>query len=425
MLRLIKYLVVLTLLAALATPVVLLVAGLQPDPLVVSVGKPTHRDIARAKALVEKYDPRQEGVAGEVRSLPIPEQDLTLMLDYGIGRFLPAAARVGLGRGSADIALTVRVPENPLGGFFNLHLTLSPVPGGIRIDGLRFGGLEVPGALASGILSLVGQVLQNDETYRAVVASVNGIRIGEGRLVLVYQWQPNLLDQVRSRGSSLLIEQAERERLLAYWGDIAAVTRESLFGGALPLADLMTPVFREARNRTLTSGDAAKENRSAILTLAFYIQGVNLPRLLGEDATADLTAEPRRLELQGRQDFAQHFLLSAGIAVAGGSPVANAVGLFKELDDSRGGSGFSFTDLAADRAGVRFSEAATGPGASRIQDLIAESADESLFMPDARDLPEFLPEAEFRSRFGGVGAPAYERIARDIETRIAALEIHQ
>ena len=41
--------------------------------------------------------------------------------------------------------------------------------------------------------------------------------------------------------------------------------------------------------------------------------------------------------------------LSAAIAAAGGGVLADTIGVFKELDDSRGGSGFSFIDLLADR----------------------------------------------------------------------------
>ena len=41
-------------------------------------------------------------------------------------------------------------------------------------------------------------------------------------------------------------------------------------------------------------------------------------------------------------------------------------------------------------------------------------------MVATRDLPEAMPEAEFKRRFGGVDAPAYNRIA-EIDGRIAAL----
>jgi hypothetical protein len=68
---------------------------------------------------------------------------------------------------------------------------------------------------------------------------------------------------------------------------------------------------------------------------------------------------------------------------------------------------------------------AAGPAAEKVQSLLAEGAGEQAFMPEVRDLPEFMQEAEFVRRFGGVGAPAYERVAGDIEQRISALAIHR
>jgi hypothetical protein len=41
-------------------------------------------------------------------------------------------------------------------------------------------------------------------------------------------------------------------------------------------------------------------------------------------------------------------------------------------------------------------------------------------MPDVADLPEFMPEAEFKRRYGGIGRPAYQRMMADIEARIAS-----
>ena len=56
----------------------------------------------------------------------------------------------------------------------------------------------------------------------------------------------------------------------------------------------------------------------------------------------------------GRRDLAQHFVLSAFLAANSGTQAAEAAGLAKEVVDAQGPSGFSFTDIAADRAGIRF-----------------------------------------------------------------------
>ncbi len=143
-------------------------------------------------------------------------------------------------------------------------------------------------------------------------------------------------------------------------------------------------------------------------------------------AAADAPWPPAQvLTLHGRHDFAQHFLISALVAAEAGSPLADAVGLWKEFDDLRpGGSGFSFADLAADRAGTRFGELALAAPRQLHERLPRGFADAAL-MPDARDLPEFLTQAEFARRYGGVGQPAFERLRAQIEARLDALALHR
>ncbi|MGL6109607.1 MAG: hypothetical protein ACRC2B_05845, partial [Rubrivivax sp.] len=120
-----------------------------------------------------------------------------------------------------------------------------------------------------------------------------------------------------------------------------------------------------------------------------------------------------------------HFLISAVIAAEAGTPLADAVGLWKELADARrGGSGFSFNDLAADRAGTRFGELVVRD-TERLQARIAAGVIDTDLMPQVSDLPEHLPEPEFVARFGGVGGAGYNRLLADIEARIDALPMFQ
>ena len=80
----------------------------------------------------------------------------------------------------------------------------------------------------------------------------------------------------------------------------------------------------------------------------------------------------RTVTLQGRVDWAQHFIISAALTLVGGDIISDAIGLFKEVEDSRIGSGFSFADLAADKAGTRFGGYATSVRqASELQERLA------------------------------------------------------
>jgi len=425
MLRLAKFLVISTVLLVLGLPLALLMAGLQPDALVTASSEPAPEDIARAKALIKEHDPRSQR-PGETRSAEMTERDLSLVLDYALGRFLPVSAEVGLHQGQASVLMTARAPDNPLGRFFNLRIDLSQAPHGVDLEGIRVGNLQVPRVVARRIGQLAHQLLQQNATYRTMASGVVGYQLAEDRLTLTYQWPADWLGHVTSRSRALLVDAAGRERLLALTTRIAAASQKVSVAGKVRLADLLKAAFAEAAARTGARGDAAAENRAAIIATMLYVQGIDAAHLLEEPS-----AKPHRrarapiATLRGRRDLAQHFTISAGIAAAGGSRLADTVGLSKEMDDSRGGSGFSFTDLAADRAGVRFTEAATGANASRVQRLVAGQADDTVLMPDVRDLPEFMAEDEFVRRYGGVDTPRFRQIADEIERRIAALEIHR
>jgi hypothetical protein len=41
-------------------------------------------------------------------------------------------------------------------------------------------------------------------------------------------------------------------------------------------------------------------------------------------------------------------------------------------------------------------------------------------MPEVADLPEFLPEAEFKRRYGGIGGARYNRMMARIDARVAS-----
>jgi hypothetical protein len=132
------------------------------------------------------------------------------------------------------------------------------------------------------------------------------------------------------------------------------------------------------------------------------------------------------IRLAGRGDFSQHFALSAFIAATGGEGLSDMAGLYKEIKDSQGGSGFSFTDLAADRAGSRLGETSTRSKAfaKEIQHRLAGTRNSALFFPAVKDLPEFMNQAEFQRRFGGVDEPAYQAMMEKIEGRIEGLAVY-
>jgi hypothetical protein len=215
-----------------------------------------------------------------------------------------------------------------------------------------------------------------------------------------------------------LIARPEQERLKAYSDRLVALAAVAPNLGS-SLAGWMGPMFELARQRSAAGGDAAAENRAAILVLTLYANGRNLGSVL--PAARDWQRpRPQRLTLSGRDDSPLHLLISAALVVEGTGPLSRAVGLFKEVADSRGGSGFSFNDLAADRAGTRLGELAMQQPL-RLQTALAGVVQEADFMPHAADLPEAMAEPEFKRRFGGVGEPRYVAMLAEIDRRVNAL----
>ncbi len=191
------------------------------------------------------------------------------------------------------------------------------------------------------------------------------------------------------------------------------------------LADLVRLVMQDPPAGTVAA-PAPEDNRAALVAVAFYVNGWPLAAVVPE-ARDWPRPETRVVILRGRHDLAQHFTVSALIAAFAGTPLATMAGLYKEMADAHGGSGFSFSDLAADRAGTLFGDAATrsGESARRLRARLGTGLLEDDMMPSVDGLPDNLSRAEFARRYGGVGAPAYNELVETIDRRVAALTLFQ
>jgi hypothetical protein len=123
--------------------------------------------------------------------------------------------------------------------------------------------------------------------------------------------------------------------------------------------------------------------------------------------------------LRGRADLTEHFFGSAFLTATMGGDAARAAGLTKELLDAHGASGFSFADIAADRAGVRFAEGILS-GKFKLN-LLARGFSVDTFMPEIEGLPEGLTAVEVASQFGTKSDARFLKQLRAIDQRIGHL----
>jgi hypothetical protein len=394
-----------------------------PDPPVVdSAGK------RQIWAALRGKDPR-EVPDGETRTLELTSEQIEFVFAWTAPLVLgPDRARLAVELGEPDRAgaqLSLRVPL--AGRWLNARgsADVRVRQGGLELGepALRLGRLDLPGVLLAWTAPLVEVFLAQDRHLRPALAATDALVIEPGRVAVTYrrlETPPGFLARV------LWGEGAKEEMGLA----VAAHARHLLdaaprlppgdagFGKALEIA------FGLARERTPASS-AVVENRAAILALGILFGHPRIEQFVGEVLDEQGRARARRLgglNLRGRADWPRHYLVSSALAVLSAEAPANAVGLLKEELDAAGGSGFSFADLLADRAGTAFGLSATrGERSARaMQERLGEGFSLGEFFPEAADLPEGLQDRELQARFGGVGGGGYQELLAEIDRRIAA-----
>ena len=390
-------------------------AALRPEPAVSLRVEIEPQDLERAIDLLRDHDPRRSQ-PGQLRAVALNERDLQVLINHATREWPGAASRVEFRPGTATVTLSRSAPR-PFAGWINIHTHWVQTGGLPALESVRVGELPVPTWLGrwAGLRWIESAELHAELQLAADV--VKRVRFTPGQLQLTYAWR----DDSARRVMQALLPAAEEARLRAYARHLASFTALRRPPRVASLSELLVPTFELARQRTADGGDAAAENRSAIVVLALLASGRQLQSLLPM-AREGPRARPLRLLLAGRDDFPRHFLVSAALMVESTGALAQSIGLAKEVDDARGGSGFSFNDMAANLAGTRFGEMAMRAPVE-LQALVAAGVTDDDLMPAWDDLPQFMPEAEFLHRYGGVGAPPYQAMMAEIDRRVGALRL--
>jgi hypothetical protein len=143
----------------------------------------------------------------------------------------------------------------------------------------------------------------------------------------------------------------------------------------------------------------------------------------GQSQTAARLAALGDPTMRGRADLAKHYFVSAHLVALMGTEPARAAGLVKEFLDANGGTGFSFRDMAANRAGIVFANAVlTG---QLTLDEVAQGFTVEAFLPPVEDLREELHADEFTQAYGGVSDARLANELLRIEERVQQLPAYQ
>ena len=241
------------------------------------------------------------------------------------------------------------------------------------------------------------------------------------------------------KGRKLILPIAALVTGAALWGLLGGVSAElsretemrlaslAAAGPDLPAGDVRFGAMLQTAFalRPPHATDAVQQNRAAILALGIALGHERLAPFAGLHSDDELVRAASLLRqgasLRGREDWSRHYAVSAALAALGSPLLSDAAGLLKEeLDALTHGSGFSFGDLAADRAGTRFANAATHSEAAAMAMQLRLHRGFALddFFPAAADLPENLTVDQFRALYGSVGSQHYRQTVAEIEARL-------
>ena len=405
MLRLLSALLGTLTLLTLAAAGALLLAT-EPTALV-AAGTPPSVDEARWSGTLAE-GPWRRGTPG-TGELSLSPRQLDLLLELAARRAAGGHARAALGDGEMEAQVSIPLGWRR-GGYANLRLHLEQTAALPRVTRASVGGLPLPASAVGALLDHWVKSIEWAHPPDRITLTPAGARLffGPG---------PGDGGALSRPGDDPL-----RQRLLARQLQLTDIVTARPGRGPLELAELLSALIAAGEDGAGSSADPSADNRAALLVLAAYVNARPLP--LAETAPAP---PGRTVTLRGRRDLAQHFTASASMATEGGARLSHLVGLAKELRDADGGSGFSFADLMANRAGIRFAALATGPaaGARHVQRLARAGLGDGDIMPAIDGLPEGMRSGALEQRVGAVGSPAYQQLVDFIDRRIDALALHR
>jgi len=411
--RLLGYLAALVLLLLAVS--LALFAVLDDTPLVARGETISPASIAQAKRLLARHDPRRLQ-RGDERTAELPASLLDDAVNYLASRYLHARGAFLLADESAAVALAVRVPAVLGERYLNLRAVLREAEGEPGVVAVSIGRVPVPPAIADVLITSAISLAGFAEDWELLRKSIRRLAFkpAHGVVAVTYVWRPEILERARS----LAFAPTDVGRLEVAQRALAAVLDHHAPRTRVPFPKVLASLLQGSDDDV-----SLPQRRAALLVLATYAAGQPLAKLLPE-AGQWPRARPVKLILLGREDSAQHFAISAALAAWAGEPAANAIGVYKEIQDSRRGSGFSFADLAADRAGTRFGQLVTSDS-PRLGELLRGALSDGDLAPSLAGLPEYLSESEFIRRYGGIDNAAYRALLEKIEDRLAALPLYR
>ena len=313
--------------------------------------------------------------------------------------------------------IAVFVPQTIWGRYLDFSFKLIQEEDSIRIKSFKIGEISIPDPVANYVIPAIAQSPPLKKYWRLGEDYIKDICFTSEGLQISY------LGSIVDATKQLIIQKhREYPNLYLYQQQINSIVSQHDASWLLSLNDLLQPLFLSAYQRS-TEETAIRENRAVIIAVGSYIYKQELRNYL---PLGLIYSKEYLVYAYKRVDIPQHFIASALLATVDSSLLGEQLGVDKELGDAEKGSGFSFIDLAADRAGTRFGQMAiASPKQAReLQRIMSQAEDYTTIIPEIKGLPEQMDHSTFKNRFGGTGSQLYRNMIAEIDERINSLPLY-
>ena len=409
-----------------ATVVTVTVMAVQQTPLVASTA-PTQLDGADSVnellgQLQRAFSRREEG--HQVTLTETQVESLVGVLQRALPDFKGVVNITPIG---GTINVTYAITD--MGYFVNASALVLPGDS-LRIEQVQIGDLTIPGRFLLRFLERTVNSYTQSEIATIALSRVERVTMRSGELTLDVGRLDELLSELNVVASNMSVtEETELQRLAAYYLRYISGREIALSDKPVSLIEYLREGMARAREQSRTSEDALLHNKAVILALAVYVGHHRVGNLVGDiQPDPNKALKPRRgAVLHNRNDLARHFIISAALELLSEQGMSLAIGEFKELmDRGKGGSGYSFVDLAADMSGTEFARVATEPStALRVQNAVARIQSELEIIPPIDGLPEGLSKQACTEQYQRVDSEAYLKEVKEIKRRMGLLPLYQ
>lgn len=410
------------------------VALLSAKPLVTHPGELTDAEVRQIERLIADNSPNRFRSHGE-RELNLDAEELTLLTAFliaNVPRLQKMAATFHLQQNTGQAWLSIPATLGPITLYLNLQADFEQQFERARLISLRAGKVRIPRRAIRLAEQQAGRRLATATNVSRDLAdlrhNVNATALSDGKLHLHLSWAPESLSQLRSQAQHIFLGPDDRERILAYYTAISEIATAQAEERRVVSLQAFLPALFELAGQRSRQGDAIAENRSLLQAFSLYVNAQPVGQLIDNPPASEILSPPALIvTLHRRHDLGLHFVTAAAIAASAGANIAEVLAHSKEVYDARQRTGFSFSDMTANIAGVALGKSGTRTDASAraLQEMLAIAKNETDYMPVPDTDADGLTEEMLAEAFGDRTTENYMGRIGQIEAKVAALTIYQ